>query len=352
MILHIIPDQKFTLDYIHRIEKLFDINEHFFWIYPLMKQREKYNDFLIQDNFIYSQINESTSNMLYRVTRNADHIILHSIIAGVKHLGILQRTLNGCNAKVIWILWGADLYDDYKKSHSIRIVFKPSLTVKEHIRKKIIDRIDYVDSPCDYEELKKRYKTKAGLVCANYSFKLIDGIGTKRNTKANVMVGHSATTSCKHLSTFFALKKHKKNINVFCPLSYPQNKLYIRIVNIFGRSIFGQNYHPITTYMDYATYVQFLCRIDIGIFNNSRQQGMGNITNLLFLGKKVYMSKKNTINKIYNRKDFVYYDSETMTSADFLLPLSDTEKENNREKVLNIMSDNTFYTEWNKIFSI
>ena len=43
--------------------------------------------------------------------------------------------------------------------------------------------------------------------------------------------------------------------------------------------------------MPYSSYISFLGSIDIGIFNNNRQQGMGNITNLLYLGKKVYLSK-------------------------------------------------------------
>ena len=52
--------------------------------------------------------------------------------------------------------------------------------------------------------------------------------------------------------------------------------------------------------MDKNKYAQVLANCDVGIFNNDRQQGMGNITMMLAMGKKVYMRNTTSMWEMYN----------------------------------------------------
>lgn len=350
MILHIIPDQKVTLSFIQKMESVFDINNHYFWIFPAMNQKGQYKKYLSLPNFTYQEIDESSYKQLLELAKKASNIILHSIIANTVHLEKISKVINQSNAKISWVIWGADLYNDYWKSHSIRVLIKPSLLRKERIRRDIIKRIDYAATTFDYDVLKRYYKTKANCVGVDYPVSLIEIKRQSSNVIPHVMVGHSASRSCRHFQTFIMLYRHRNNIEIYCPLSYPNKHMYLRLVNSFGKLLYGKRYHPITSYMNYNQYVDFLNQMDIAVFNNTRQQGMGNITNLIYLGKKVYLSKKNTINKLYKFPEYYVFDSNEIKCKDFLTPLSHQEQAHNRIKIESLMSNEVFKHQWERLF--
>lgn len=161
-----------------------------------------------------------------------------------------------------------------------------------------------VITDCDFKALKKRYKTNAIQRQATYTYNFLPLTDNEaRHEKQHIMVGHSATPTCCHLETFKMLKSYTGKIKIFCPLSYPDDKKYIQQVTEAGSELFGNDFVPLTEFMSYDKYVEFLNDMDIGIFNNNRQQGMGNITNLLYLGKKfiflgIIQSRKYILNQI------------------------------------------------------
>ena len=84
----------------------------------------------------------------------------------------------------------------------------------------------------DFEELRKCYKTNAVHRMAIYSYQLFPEAAKKEHTGTNlrVMVGHSATKTYGHQETFEMLRPYAGKIEVYCPLSYPNNKTYISVV--------------------------------------------------------------------------------------------------------------------------
>ncbi|WP_083234102.1 TDP-N-acetylfucosamine:lipid II N-acetylfucosaminyltransferase [Candidatus Marithrix sp. Canyon 246] len=75
---------------------------------------------------------------------------------------------------------------------------------------------------------------------------------------------------------------------MFVPLSYGDPKgVYIKEVISTGTKIFGDKFIPMTEFMDFDKYLNFLGSINITIFNHNRQQAMGNTITLLGFGKKV-----------------------------------------------------------------
>ena len=329
MILHIFPDEKFTLDYINRIDRIFGINNHFFVIYGHNIQLNNYACFQSTEHFLYYNPDKDSIESLRKIIVNSERIVLHSLPSYSNILICLYDCfcVRENNSVLFWGVWGSDLYNDCRLHHSSKVLTHPQYLYKEYIRKKIIARMDFIISSCDYELVKKLYKTNARQLKAVYSFNFYD-YKIEENSKPIVLVGHSATKTCRHLETFSMLEKYKDKIMVVCPLSYPKDQKSINYrekVILIGKQKFKDSFKPITDFMNYKEYTQFLCNVDIGVFNNDRQQGMGNITNLLYYGKKVYLSEDNTISKVYHSPDYTIFSCNDIAEESFLSPLSEGE---------------------------
>lgn len=111
----------------------------------------------------------------------------------------------------------------------------------------------------------------------------------KKDDTCRILVGNSATVYNQHKEIFDILHKfQEENIEIICPLTYGKDE-YRREVIELGTQYFGDKFFPVTQQLPKDEYVAFLSGCDIGIFNNNRQQAMGNISIFARLGKKVYL---------------------------------------------------------------
>ena len=105
-------------------------------------------------------------------------------------------------------------------------------------------------------------------------------------------------------------KINVKNFKIICPLSYgPPN--YINRVVHEGERLFGENFIPLLSFLEPEIYYHILNQIDLAIMYHNRQQAIGNIILLIYLGKPLCMKKTSTFNyikelgiSIYSTKDF------------------------------------------------
>lgn len=115
------------------------------------------------------------------------------------------------------------------------------------------------------------------------------GSPERENAHRRIVIGNSSTDSNRHLELFERIKHlDLTNVNLYCPLSYGEKEYRDEVIKR-GYELFGNHFHPLTEYMMYEEYVQFLSTCDVGIYNNNRQQALGNINRMLDLGKKVYL---------------------------------------------------------------
>lgn len=352
MILHLFPAEKFTTDYINRTNRLFGQGEHVFIVYGDNKAEYRLNEIDKKARVILTKTISSMGKKFETEANKCSKIILHSLFLKMVDLFFLDNYLKSHKLGIAWNIWGKDLYEDYEKSKTIKAILLVKPFLKEKIRKSLVKKIDIFITTGDYEILKKCYELKSSAVAlgAQYTYNLLKCIETNKNDKVRIMVGHSATATCRHKETFEMLSKYSGKIEVFCPLSYPNNQEYIKSVTDLGKRYFNDDFYPMTDFMRYEEYVEFLNTVDIGIFNNSRQQGMGNITNLLYLGKKVYLSSDNTIGKSYHLPEYYIFETNDIQKEGFLYPLKEEERENNRENIKYKFSDENFYNEWRTVF--
>lgn len=168
--------------------------------------------------------------------------------------------------------------------------------------------------------------------------------------KSNIIViGNSATDSNQHLDIFQKMKHlDTEKIKICCPLSYGEAQ-YREDVIKKGKEIFGDRFYPITEYMSYEKYVDFLNSCDVGIYNNNRQQALGNISLMLNLGKKVYVPE--LTKQYYEQFGYKLYSISEVefTNIENVLKYDTNVMENNiqcyeqRKKVI--------YREWEKILT-
>lgn len=353
MILHLFPAEKFTTDYINRIQKLFNSKDHLFIVYGENRIEYRLNEVIKKEYVIQTKTLCGLGWRAFdKLVKNSNKVICHSLFLKLQDLILLNKVIEKNKISLIWDIWGKDLYEDYDKCKSLKSILLIKPLIKEAVRRSLIYKTDVFITTGDYDVLLERYRVKAGAKAmgAQYTYDLLDVVTGIKNDKLNIMVGHSATNTCRHVETFQLLQKYVGKIRVICPLSYPNDENYINMVTSYGRELFGDDFIPLTNFMKYEEYVRFLNTVDIGVFNNSRQQGMGNITNLLYLGKKVYLSQDNTIGKSYHRPEYFIFDCQEIENADFLIPLKEEQSIHNRNNIIYKFSDENFKNEWGRVF--
>ncbi len=148
------------------------------------------------------------------------------------------------------------------------------------------------------EAAKSFVATMPGNPLIKYDFSARD----RREKKGTyrILVGHSAH-HCSHLEGFQLLEHLKgENIEIVCPLSYGVPEVRENVMTI-GRRMFGDKFVPVTGFMTRQEYIDFLGSCDVGVYPTHVQHGMGNISLMLKLGKKVYMRDDTTMWQQYRR---------------------------------------------------
>ncbi len=347
-ILHIFPYEKFTFDYITKIERCFDPSAHSFYIYG-KKQSDAIKECRegISKLYFVETVGVGEAVKLIKGFSNYDKIILHSLFIPPMLLIAFSCIIKNISSKVFWVIWGADLYDTYWSKdknvmHKIRELFR-----KHFI--KYVKAVGYI--PSDYAYLKKCYETDAKFYLASYSYDFFDiPEKSKEDDTINILVGNSATESCQHTEAIDLISSlGLKNVKLWCVLSYPHNKSYIEKVALYGKETFGDRFIPLVDFMPYENYMEMLSNIDIAIFNNNRQQALGNIAGLLFYGKTVFVNPKNGCLDYFKQMGATIFSTEEF-SKELVTKLHYGIKEKNQRIILKFFSDNCFAERWRKIF--
>ena len=155
------------------------------------------------------------------------------------------------------------------------------------------------------------------------------------------------------MEAFSLLSKFRKeHINIFCPLSYG-DKDYIKKVRATGTQIFGDRFVLLLDFIQFDKYVNLLNTMNIAVMNHDRQQGMGNILTLLYLGKKIYMQPDITSYRCLNRLGATIYDINEIERIDFndFVAFSDDDGKTNSEMIEATYSKENCIKSWQAIFS-
>lgn len=262
--------------------------------------------------------------------------------------------------KLVWIAWGGDYYDlitegdesklfqpitkslfernTKKNSDSTTGKIKKIATrlISKKIKKsEIINRIDYF-SPVlyeDYELIKKVLPDfKPKYIPWNYGTledDLIRGFENFTITGNNILIGNSATYENNHLDTFKILSTIKTgNRMILSPISYGDPVYSDNIIH-YGKGYWGNRFVPVIEFMSIDKYIDLISSCSVIIMNHLRQQAMGNIITMMYLGAKVFLNKENTVYQFFKKEGAYIFDIDEL-ELEINTRLTDRQIEHNR----------------------
>jgi len=323
--LHIIHDEKF-IDTAYRIFEAVSPGNNLF--------------LLVSENSTITYIKETPVNFI-----NKNELLAASFISKLNqydmvvlhYLDDIKLQLLACapgNIKFVWLGWGADYYDliinnpcgllkpltqqiyyKHRKPLLIRAITKITrqLLSSKITKSEIVNKVSYFAPVLleDYKLIKDALPNfKPQFLSWNYGTledDMIKGLEEVSLSGDNILLGNSATYPNNHFDTLELIKNISlSDRKIYCPLSYGDPILKDEII-IKGTSLYGIDFIPITDFMPIEQYVQLISSCSIVIMNHLRQQALGNIVIMIYLGAKVFIDKQNPIYSFFKKEGaFVY----------------------------------------------
>jgi len=317
-----------------------------------------------QENVIEYLFQTEDINKLIDNVPDAKAIIVHGLFIEFAEilLKIKQKKI------IYWVIWGGDVYlmpknvgnlygkktlqfnrklriSTFVKKHDLlRAVYyklkgkRDSFNVIEQAYEKIDTTVTYMQE--DYQVLMKLYPKK-------YTFEKSAFLNIEQyvgeiflNTRAsgdNIIIGNSNTPESNHFDVMDYLKEYMpEGRKVYVPLSYGggDEEYKLNVINT-GKKLFHHDFVPLLDFMSLESYVRILTSCAVGVFYHFRQQAMGNIIAMIWLGARIYMSDRNPAYHYLKNLGLYVFDLTTDFPQFKLSSLSIEQQERNRDILMN-----------------
>lgn len=303
--LHIIPPSiRMMTTYVNFIEDNFaEADQHdFVSIRPIPNGEAELFD--ADNRFGLSGDGVKKLKNLRKLIKEYDHVIWYSFIVPHRYalfLAVHPRV----RKKSTWIVWGMDLHNWQIKGGSL------SARVKNWAHRAA--RRGFNTVVCLEEDDRTKYLrelnahgvcVRANLPMSKESFRELEGMriaGDRSTGKTFIQVEHNSHSFNNHLSILDSLVAVDcEDFEYYLPLAYgtaddwegnPSD--YRDLVVERSEELFESRSHVLYSMMPTDAYTRFLWNMDIAIFGSERQNGLGNILRLLYVGNKVFLPRAN-----------------------------------------------------------
>lgn len=337
-ILHIVHDEKF-IDAAYRIFEAACPNRNKFILFNNQKKLRYIKSTPVE---IYPFLTGYNKKKIKKIIKGYHLFVFHCLNSS--KLYVLDSLPK--DSKILWLGWGDDYYDligrellkpitkslyvektknsFFQKSKSFikRILFG----IPDKIS--LLNKIDFF-SPVIYEDylLLKQVIPELGPKYVSWNYAtleddMIRGFEDTNVNGENILLGNSASFTNNHLDAFENLKKlDLSRRKIIVPLNYGDVKYRNQIVH-HGMKDFGDSFIPLIEFMPIDDYLATISSCSIVIMNHLRQQAIGNIVFMLYLGAKVFLDPENPVFDFFkNQGGYIYALEELATEIDSrLLP--------------------------------
>ena len=256
----------------------------------------------------------------------------------------------------VWVEWGQDLYN-WKRTEGgfLRRVFVNS--VCRSWRRNVLATVSIF--PTDVEIIKKQFGKKMTVLNAGYCSMYAEDTEKLRpvspkepGSPLNVMVGHSSTPACHHFDALERLSVYRnENVLIHIPLTYGDPE-YAAGVEKKALELFPEDkIRILRQQIPLEDYVKYLWSMDVGVFNVERQIALGNIAQLLYMLKKVYMPGDSVLGKYYSENGVCYCDYALLGTEDIETFAAKIPASEPAECVVRYMSERSVTAEWRIVFA-
>lgn len=302
IIVHIVHRDKFTSGYINYMNETFPQYDHRFVLhangFPL--------DLRINEGLLYvGSFNCLAHGDYYRLLKSASKIIVTGVFLYRECLAFLHKKII---KKTFLHFWGGDFY--FAREKGIKTFLKK--IVLGYLIKYCRATVLLIEG--DVKELNRLFPNHATYYVAGMPGdpkRKIDYDKIMANSPdldiVRIIIGNSATPENHHKEVFELIAAYRSEpIEIYCPLSYGDIAYREKVIDV-GKELFGNKFFPILEFLDKEEYMTFLSTCSIGIYNNDRQQAMGNISSLLRMGKKVYIRDTTSMWERYVSNGLILY---------------------------------------------
>lgn len=342
MILHIAPDQKFIDMGLRVFEKCYPEKNH-----CIIVTDNTDLSFVKFNNVTLTPKSDISTERFTKLLIQYDAIILHSLFS-------LEINLPK-GVPVAWIGWGydyydliystgLDFYDEKSKQIAIELIQSNNTTkIKQYIKKlpyipaliyklRRHKKIKYINSSINYflPVLESEFNQVKNNCIAfkpkyldwNYGtleFDLLKGYELSTITSDNILIGNSATCTNNHVEVFDMISEYGiKDQKLIIPLSYGDS-IYRDKIKLIANSAFKNQAITIVDFMPIDKYIELISSCGFVIMNHIRQQALGNIVIMLYLGAKVFIKEVNPIYSFFKSKGGIVFSIEELEADSSLL---------------------------------
>ncbi|MGZ9897678.1 TDP-N-acetylfucosamine:lipid II N-acetylfucosaminyltransferase family protein [Shewanella gaetbuli] len=268
-----------------------------------------------------------------------DGIILHSLFSlelnFPKHIS------------VAWIGWGYDYYD-LVYTTKLDMLDVGTRKLAKELDRKAVNPINRIIKSIPFLELfyrKQKQKRKIKVInenvdyflpvldteyeivkssCKNFKPKFLDwNYGTLENdflkgycstevTSSNILIGNSASVYNNHVESFELLTGFNLNdVKIIVPLSYGDCFYRDEVISL-GNNAFNNSFMPLVDFMPIEQYIDIISSCGFVIMNHIRQQAVGNIVIMMYLGAKVFLRDANPVYGYFKSKGAIIYSIEEL----------------------------------------
>lgn len=328
MRLHLLPDEKI-------INRTIEIFEH---VFP---EGNKYVIFSRTDSCRY--VSEGQKNVF---VAKPDSIEFWGAIGNVKqydsviiHL-MTSYAIDFINKiehpSIYWIEWGVDLFDNMLEPRGFKMYFDEKIMFKyvyksikrrlahkyckflfpSRATKNAIKKVKYFVPDSMYDEyplLLKFYPQYNHLQYREFFYypinQVVDSsIKDEFCHGRNIIVGNSGSFTGNHFEVIDILSKiDLGNRKVKFSLCYGGSEQYRADVVKMGQEMLGNKFEALTSYIPLDKYNQYLLDASFYIYNNYRQEAVGNILVALYFGGKVFLSDNSPLLTFYKKMGLVIF---------------------------------------------
>lgn len=361
MNLHLVNDEKIINRTVDMFEKVWPGNN----LFVVFTRKPSFSLVSKRDNVV--SIAEFNKRLK---TRHYDKIFIHNMKR--RKMNLVKR-IDTTDTKVYWIVWGADLYNKLLEPKGFPMYapgtwgarHAPGLLSRWVKRRKaarnlkfIKEMVDYIVTDTtynDFEYLTKYYPELTSKPWRDFFYYPIDVILGKELINATVcgngiMVGNSASATNNHQYVFERLSKlDLSSRHVITPLSYNGKKKYVAEVCRIGEELFGGDFEPLHHFMPLEEYNRVQARTGYAFFGNFRQEAVGNILIVMYLGAKVFLCKQNPVYEWALSVGLKVFDIDTLEQSDIDMPLDEKSRADNRRILTELFNEQRLFRLINKL---
>ncbi len=333
--LHIVQaNERNSYNLFRQMHERYDLSDHVFFVcnYRRVVSRAfpKFYEF---KNFVYMEEKGTIKKLIkfYKLFKEADHIILHSLIFTSKKYLFFLYLFRGFLKKATWIEWGADLYNwelpgltlkekllNHINREIRKSVSRVGLTIEadeDEVHRQLGDEIPCIYTPLPFAE------NRLALLEETRPLQTVDK-GFKR-----IQVAHNSLQLNNHINILSRLEKYKgEDIQIVMPLSYGTfgingrygGTAYRKSVIKCAENFFKKEKTVVMSKeLPLERYLRYLWSIDVAVFNVNRPIGLANIIYMLYMGKKVYLPENSPHYKFFVKNGLPIHKTEEIDNMSY-----------------------------------